>query len=33
MVLSNLKRDGLHLNEGGGVRKFAENLIRFRKYC
>ena len=32
ILFSNLKRDGLHLNEGG-VRKFAGNLIKFIKYC
>ena len=33
MLFSNLKQDGLHLNSGGGVRKFAGNVIKFSKYC
>ena len=32
ILFSNLKKDGLYLNEGG-VRKFAGNLIKFIKYC
>ena len=32
ILFSNLKSDGLHLNEGG-VRKFAGNLNKFIKYC
>lgn len=32
ILFSNLKSDGLHLNEGG-VRKFASNLNKFIKYC
>ena len=32
VLFSNLKSDGLHLNEGG-VRKFAGNLNKFIKYC
>ena len=31
ILFSNLKSDGLHLNEGG-VRKFAGNLNKFIKY-
>ena len=32
IIFSNLKSNGLHLNEGG-VRKFAGNLNKFIKYC
>ena len=31
IIFSNLKRDGLHLNDGG-VRKFSSNLSKFVKY-
>ncbi|MCP4485580.1 MAG: hypothetical protein GY823_13655 [Flavobacteriaceae bacterium] len=32
ILFSNLKSDGLRLNDGG-VRKFAGNLKKFIKYC
>ena len=33
ILFSNLWEDGLHINDGEGVRKFSGNISRFMKYC